>query len=381
MAMTKSRLTLALLLAAIAPVAQAEVVLDQIGGMTLSLEGLVQADGNWFDNDVTDLNGSAGNGKDYEYDLRRAEIVLKGKGPGNLGWVIGYDPASDSWLDVNAAYKLGGGHFVQLGQYKQPNSMEELSSTRSNDFISKATVTNTFGLSRRLGAAYGYGNATWSLTASAFGRELTPDSERGNGYGIRGTFAPIHQEGRILHLGLSYVNYAADADTLRLRARPQADLATARLVDTGHFTDTDRIGTIGLESFHTVGPFKLQGEYMRADVDRYGAGSDDFTGSSGYVSALYNLTGETWGYKTGVPTTSGPASPARGMWQLGLRYDTVDLDDGSVEGGRMHALTAGVNWYWRSNFKFMLNYVQVHARRQGIDNDPDILEGRLQFFW
>ena len=49
---------------------------------------------------------------------------------------------------------------MQVGQFKQPNSLEELSSTKNNDFISKAMVTNTFGVARRLGGAYSYGTAT-----------------------------------------------------------------------------------------------------------------------------------------------------------------------------------------------------------------------------
>src|SRR3546814_19502946 len=68
------------------------------------------------------------------------------------------------------------------------------------------------------------------------------------------------------------------------------------------------------------------------------------------------------------------------MWQLCLRYDTIDLDDGAVEGGKMDTWTAGVNWYWRSNFKFMLNYVKVDSERQGLDDDPSIGEARAQFY-
>ena len=66
------------------------------------------------------------------------------------------------------------------------------------------------------------------------------------------------------------------------------------------------------------------------------------------------------------------------MWQVGLRYDTIDLNDGTVIpgatptaasridgvlGGEMDTWTVGVNWYWRSNFKFMLNYVKVDSSR------------------
>jgi len=40
-----------------------------------------------------------------------------------------------------------------------------------------------------------------------------------------------------------------------------------------------------------------------------------------------------------------------------------------------------VNWYWRSNFKFALNYVKVNSERQGLSDDPDIVEARAQFYW
>lgn len=383
MKLSRSTLSVALLAALVAPAAHAEVALDVIGGSEVSFEGLVQADYNYFDNDVANLNGDGPDGEDADQELRRAEIVLKGKGPGNFEWVVGYDAKADKWLDVNGKYKLGGdsNHFIQAGQFKQPNSLEELSSTKNNDFISKAMVTNTFAVARRTGVAYGYGTSDWSLTASYFGRELTRNLAHGSGYGLRGTWAPINDKGNIFHLGLSYVDYDTDADTLRLRARPDADLAGVRLVDTGSLRDTDRVSTVGLESFWVRGPFKLQGEYMKTSADRYGAGNDDFSGTSGYISGLWNVTGETWGYKGGVPTTGLPDEPGSGMWQLGLRYDTMDLDDGAVQGGQMDTITAGVNWYWRSNFKFMVNYVMVDSERRGIEDNPNIVEGRVQFYW
>ena len=82
--------------------------------------------------------------------MRRAELVLKGKGPGSWSWVLGYDARADKFLDVNAQYKFDGFTFVRFGQYKQPNSFEELSSTKNNDFISKAMTTNLQGVARRM---------------------------------------------------------------------------------------------------------------------------------------------------------------------------------------------------------------------------------------
>jgi len=374
------KLLAAAILAGLSTPALAEITIDVVGGSEISIEGLVQADANWFENDIADLNGTGINGSNSEYELRRAEIVLKGKGPGMFNWVLGFDAKADKFLDANVQYRFNGSTSLTVGQYKQPNSLEELSSTKNNDFISKAMVTNTFGVARRLGAALTTAGDNWTLTGSVFGRELTRNLAHGSGYGARFTWMPIKEDGRMLHLGLSAVDYDTDADTVRIRTRPQADLAALRLVDTGSLVASDRQQTLGVEGLWVEGPFKLQAEYMRSTVDRYHA-AGDFTGDSWYVSGVWNVTGETWGYKNGVVTTSGPAEPASGMWQLGLRYDTIDLDDGSVLGGQMDSWTAGINWYWRSNYKFALNYVMVNSDRRGISDDPSILEARVQLFW
>lgn len=384
------------LLASLAPAARAEALIGTIGGSEVGFEGLVQADYNHFDADSYDLDGDGVNdavdyaggdldGEDGNWDMRRAELVLEGKGPGKLEWVLGFDANDDRFLDVNLKYKLGGraGQFLQAGQFKQPGAtLEELSSTRNNDFISKSSIANTFGTARRLGVQYGVGGAGWGAAASYFGRELSRNREHGGGFGLRGYFAPIDGDGNVLHVGASYTDKDTDGDTLRLRARPMADLAGTRFVDTGSsgLLGSDRSRVVGLETLWVSGPFKLQAEYMRTRVERL-QGLDDFSGDGFYASGLWNLTGETWGYKSGVPTTALPDDPARGMWQWGLRYDTIDLTDGDVVGGRMHSWTAGLNWYWRSNFRVSLNYVAVEQDKGGIEDDPDIAEARLQIHW
>ena len=122
-------------------------------------------------------------------------------------------------------------------------------------------------------------------------------------------------------------------------------------------------------------------------------------------------------YYAWLQDTPLPNNPASGMWQVGLRYDTIDLNDGTVVpgssptsnprvlgalGGEMDSWTLGVNWYWRSNFKFMLDYVMVDSSKyigttnatyaedpinnnatfnRVVDDNPNILEARLQFYW
>ena len=382
---TTPRILVAAVLVALATSAHADIAIDVVGGYEVSLEGLMQADSNWYHNDVLDLNAPSTNndGKDTEFEQRRAEVVVKGKGT-NTDFVVGYDGKANKWLDVNLKWKLGTS-YLQVGQFKQPNSLEELSSTKNNDFVSKAMVTNLFGLSRRTGVAYGDDQPNYGYVVSYFGRELTRNLTEGQGFGGRAYWAPVNEKGSILHFGVSAVDYDTDFDTQRLRVRPDADLATGRLVD-ANVTLADRERTIGFEGMWVQGPFKVQGEYMTSRVKRY-ATTGNFTGDSWYVSGLWNLTGETWGYKSGTPTTPLPDEPASGMWQLGVRYDKTDLNDGTILGGTEDNVTFGANWYLRSNFKLMFNYVKVNSSRYNttlkhdVDDNPNIVEARAQFYW
>jgi len=405
------KLLAAAVLAALSAPAFAEVELDVIGGSEITFEGLLQADGYWYNSDVANLGvvsgASVGDGKDTDFAMRRAELVLKGKGPGMLNWVLGYDARADKFLDVNVQYKFDGFSYIRVGQYKQPNSFEELSSTKNNDFIAKAMTTNLQGVARRMGIAGGTGADNWTVTGSVFTREMTRNLGEGNGWGARGTWAPILDTGSLLHLGLSYVDYdAKDAGAAaggapvnsdgrsRFRVRPDADLTGTRLVDSGQFTDAKGIATFGLEGAWVHGPVKVQSEYMKTDVGR--ELHDDFGFESWYISGVWNITGETWGYKDGVTTTPLPNNPAGGMWQVGIRYDHVDMNDGDftapstvtgVLGGEESNWTIGVNWYLRSNFKLAANYVKVSSERYNstsktfVDDDPSIMEFRAQFYW
>ena len=367
-----------LVLAAAASIPRAAAAeIGSIGDATFEFGGLVQYDAYRYRNDLADLDGSL-TGDDREHDFRRIELVLKGALPGGLDWVVAYDAKSEVFLDANLRLRFGADrqHALQLGQFKQPNSLDELTSARSNDFIAKATASNTYGISRRLGLGYVQSRDDWSLAASAFGRKLGSGQDRGSGFGLRGTWVPIRTDGSLLHLGLSHVDHDTDADTLRLRARPNADLASVRLVDSGQLVDTDRIATTGVEALWLAGPLKLQGELFHAQVRRHA--NSDYDSGGAYASALWNLGGTAWTYRNGLPAL--PSADTR-LWQLGLRYDLIDLDDEDVQGGRQEAVTAGVNWYAGKHLKLMLNHVRVSSRRHGIDDDPSIWEARAQLSW
>lgn len=382
----------ALLLSMLFPAAAGAIEVGTVGPAGISFEGLLQSDYSRYHSDVADLGGPGDTG------MRRAELVLKGKGPGRLEWVAGYDATGDKWLDVNARLRFGpeGAHWLRLGQAKQAVGMEELSSTKNNDFIAKAAATNTFALARRAGAAWGYGSGDLGVSAGWFGREISRTGATGDGYALRGTWAPVNRSGRVLHLGLSAARMDAPDGGLRLRARPDADLTDVRLVDSGLLADARAQTTTGAEAAWIQGPMKLQGEYLRSRIDR--AETSAYTADGWYASAVWNLGGEQWSYRDGLPVTPGPDRHT-GPWQLGLRYDRIDLDDGraapapehvqvdGILGGTMSAWTIGISGYLGPHTRLWINYVDVSSARldtaagRVVRDSPAIVQARLQLHW
>lgn len=58
---------------------------------------------------------------------------------------------------------------------------------------------------------------------------------------------------------------------------------------------------------------------------------------------------------------TGACGHGLGAWEIGIRYDRVNIEDGLVQvldkGGELDSITVGLNWYLNPNTKIMLNYV------------------------
>jgi phosphate-selective porin OprO/OprP len=55
---------------------------------------------------------------------------------------------------------------------------------------------------------------------------------------------------------------------------------------------------------------------------------------------------------------------------LALRYDYLDLVDDDIQGGRGHAWTAGVNWYWTAYSKLQTNMIWGSIEDAGEGRNP-----------
>ena len=126
------KLLAAAVLAALSSPALAEIELDVIGGSEVSFEGLLQADSTGTTTTSQPRRLAGIDRRRQRLRLRAArELIFKGKGPGSgTGWSA-TTPSANKFLDTNVSYKFTGFTSLTVGQYKQPNSLEELGSTKT----------------------------------------------------------------------------------------------------------------------------------------------------------------------------------------------------------------------------------------------------------
>lgn len=361
--------------------AQADVKVSTKGGLKVETDdgnfmfrtgGRIHLDAAFHDDDRSDLEDGT--------MFRRARLFVDGTLYKDWGFKAQYDFAEDEVAakDVYIKYKPWG---ITVGQFKQPLSLEELTSSNYITFIERASINN-LATSRRIGVGYNTGGDNYSFAASVYGRNVGEDTVDDEGFGVGGrlTFAPWASDTSALHLGVaaSMESPRLGDDAARFRARPEANVDGGRLIDTGSLGNVDDITKYGLEAALVQGPFSLQAEYLAADVSRE-AGQPDADFDGYYVFGSWFLTGESRPYsaKSGTFGRVKPSAKS-GAWELAARYSNLNLNDGLVTGGEMDNWTLGVNYYMNANTRLMFNYISVDTDDNAGNDDPAIFLMRAQ---
>ena len=335
-------------------------------------------------------------------ELRRARLFMEGSVYGNIKYKMQYDfassdPFKDAYIQVKKLPLVGN---FTVGHFKEPFSLEELTSGKYLTFMERA-LPNVFASSRNLGVRF---NTSFfdKRTTAAFGffRDGNPadtDTTFGNS-GIynattRLTLLPWYQEKgkQLVHLGLSYRHAFHDkTNKIRFRQRPEAHLGP-RFVETPKF-HVDDIDYFNPEVAVVYGPASLQFEWLSALVDR--PAGDDIQYDGYYIFGSFFLTGERRPYKTSSgafdrvkPKNNFDGRGGLGALELAARYSMLDLNDEDLNGGELANFSLGLNWYLNPNVRFMLNYVRAmldeddcYYKGNMTDScgDADIVQARFQ---
>ncbi len=370
---------------------------------TVKVNGVFQADTGFFTQDPTSLAefGRIQNGAAF----RRARLAASGSVTDTVNYFFQMDFAffgrptfTDVWLDQTQLPLLGN---ARIGQWKQPFSLEVVSSFRYTTFIERSLLFQAFTPFRHIGAGF-YDHAddlscTWAASAFRGGQDQFGDSistSQGWACAERFTWCPYYDEpadGRYyLHLGFGHYMNAPPNKTFTFRTIPEffvGENAAGAVGTSGQavpgasngtpfFLSTGAIpmhlfNVIGTELMWVNGPFSLQSEAMVNFVDRIGGANLTLPGA--YMQAGYFLTGEHRPYdrRYGVIDRIRPftnffrirandtTETGWGAWEVATRVSYLNLNDQGVHGGSMADFTAGINWFWNPYTKLVFNYINA----------------------
>ncbi len=346
-----------------------------VGGMTqFDIAGVTEQQ---------DLHDAGFDNQGIGTDFRRARLSADGELGEHLIFKAEYDFAdgdadfADVWVGLQRLPAVGR---FQAGHFKEPMSLEEITSDRFTTFTERALPVLAFSPARNSGI--GVSNTafeqrlTWGVggfqDTDDFGEDFSEDSN----YNVtaRITGLPVWEEdgAQLVHVGYSYSHRFRDDETIDFDPRPEVNTSDA-IVDTGDIV-ADGVNVFGVELATVLGPFSLQGEFLDALVDQESGGNRNFYGA--YAAVSWFVTGEHRVYdpRIGAFGRTSPLHPfsiSNGTWgalELAARYSNVHLNDGSIRGGIENNVTTAVNWYLLSNFRLMTDWVYANRNGTGSQN-------------
>ena len=186
---------------------------------------------------------------------------------------------------------------------------------------------------------------------------------------------------RVLHLATEVRFADSNNGFLRYRSKPESFPAQSYAVDTGKFA-ADNATTVGFELYYRPGPLMFGSEYFLNKVISGPARDPFFHGGEAFVSYLF--TGEVHPYNErgayfeGVEPSHPVFSGGLGAWEVVLRGSYVDLDSGTITGGKFWRITPVVNWYLSPNVRATAEYGYSRLNRFGVEEPTQYVQARLQ---
>lgn len=299
---------------------------------------------------------------------------------------------TDFWWQVRDVPILGA---VRIGQQKEGIGFEHLVSSRFLPFMERSFNQDTFygglfnGFTPGISAMRNFGPQDRGLIHYGLYKPVNNVFGQSTGtgdYAVVGRLTRLlawEDEGRYLvHVGVSGKQATAVSQAgvpgrvqaYRTRDAVRSGLSQDWPVPAGISLYGDDYQQVNAELALVAGPWTLQGEYLvsghqdaRARLTDPVAGTVVYHG--GYIQLFRYLTDDYDRYdkKTGV---FGRVLPSQnvvrggrhwggfcgGAWQLGARYNFLDLNDLGFNGGVLHNQTYGLNWFLNPNIKAQFNY-------------------------
>lgn len=328
--------------------------------------------------------------------LRDFRFILGGKlfpeWSKSVTWCAGimYDAPTKSWLIrqtgiMIAVPKLWGHLFI--GRAKEGFSLLKVMVgydgwTMERQTISDATIPILADGIKWLGNSPNH-RFLWNL---GYFNDIVSKGQSFSSYSsqevARLIWLPVHSQetGKLLHIGGNFRYGKPVNNKLQLRSRPEA-FPAPYFVDTGKF-DARATFMAGPEVYYRPRNWMFGSEYWFAKIDSSSTHHPVMHGGDVVVSWL--LTGEIRAYNEvgGFFREISPKRPVtqggRGAWELVSRYSYIDLDSGTLRGGKFGRFTEQLNWYLSENIRVELNYGYGHLNRFDLGGNTHFFQTRIQ---
>ena len=313
--------------------------------------------------------------------IRRARFAIKAElydrwfAEFDLDFAYNEVEIKDMYLGYNFTDHLS----IQAGHFKEPMSMERVTSSRYIMANERPMVVDALAGGRRLGVAVTWWGKYWWVSGGVFGQQVDlihKERNRGSdGYGFTGRVAIpiINNDDITLHIG-GYASWrrpdaGGEEDRIALfRTFPESRTDRRRFVQ-AEVGNVNHYTTYGAELAFRWNKLLMYGEYLFTDLSRYKKNGEiheplknaEFMGW--YATASYMIIGEQRRYSPEDAEFGGVKVNRRGgNLEVSARVSHLNLNDfhdlsSPITGGSAYSYSANLNWYPVSNVLIGLNYL------------------------
>ena len=301
------------------------------GTASFAVGGRIQWD---YDHTETDVD------EEETLEIRRARLFAKGhiddwayKAEFNVG-----EDNGGTVEDLYVSYTGWGKQAIlTIGKHREPIGLEDQTSSNDISLLERSAITESYAIARNAGVQLSGQVQDLYYAVGVYRNDNDEESIEETAITGRVAYAPINEEGKLLHIGAAY------------RAGEESDV-------------------VGLELAGVLGQAHAQFEFF----DR-----DESNQDGSYLQVGYVISGTPRPYKDGkfkrVNPTEGWGIEVAARVENGYgKYSDIGLESGE---GKQTSF--GVNLYPNNNLRFGLDY--TFGELDNSDNDGSELRVRTQF--
>ncbi len=362
--------------------------------------GRLMADWTFNADQSPELENGLGQAEDG-FEFRRLRLYAEGPIGEVISYKVQFDFAGtldDDPVDLKDAYitvaDLGILPDLTIGHFKEPFSLNELTSSKYITFMSRSALSDGFTPEYNPGVKFSQHTSLANFTLGLFNQQDGQSPSTDGSYNVTGRVtSPLHysRDGRsVIHLGLAGRRASDQSGFFDVDLEPEVHKGDPEYLEVD--IPSENHTALGLELATVLDSLSFQAEWAQQSISTPDGVDPDLTSYYAFVS--YLITGEHRPYdpKAGDFGRVKPQAPFMGVshqnhgtgaWEVAARFSHTDFTeakpvttDDSMLASRMDVLTLGLNWYPHSHAKWMLNYVD--ASQDDYDGDAQWVTTRFQ---